>query len=83
MMGAQKCTVFGPTWEFQNLLNPDSFSAVLVASAAVVCVLLWANRKFVLICWRKRGWRKDVCAARKPNLADMLATSAIESSVVA
>jgi hypothetical protein len=36
IIGAQKCTVLGPTGEFMNLARPDS--AVLAASAASVAV---------------------------------------------
>ena len=64
IIGAQKCTVLGPTGELKNLLKPPASAfafTVSAASAAVVCARLW-------VIWRRAtGWRKVVCAARRPN----------------
>lgn len=70
MMGAQKCTVLGPTGELKNLLKP--VASALVASAALVAVDCARRCEMVLICWRRTGWRKLFCTARRPKRADMM-----------
>ena len=61
MMGAQKCTVLGPTLEFHSCWNLlCAISGATTVSAALAKVRCWVKRM--------AGWRKEFMA-RKPRRA--------------
>lgn len=73
MMGAQKCTVLGPTGELKNL---EKAVSSLAASCATCSAVDWyrrwpAERRF----WR-RGWRRAWVARRPKRAVDILGGAA-------
>lgn len=71
MIGAQKCTVFGPTGELKNFWKAVSSFA---ASCATCSAVDWYRRCTVERRFWRRGWR-SACEARRPKRAvDMLDT---------
>lgn len=74
IIGAQKCTVFGPTGLFHSPASlPDAAlggSTLAGFSAADWYVRRWAKRVVFWVDWRAKGWKR---MARRPKRADMLA----------